>query len=82
MHQTAEPLLKLVLIKQEEEEVEEDFTWPVLIQAEEANHSSDLKQATKEGALPEEDQELFKKEDFRELVLIPAKEASHSSDIK
>ena len=36
MHQTAEPLLKLVLIKQEEEEVKEEFTWPVLTQAEEA----------------------------------------------
>ena len=35
-NQTAEPLLKPVLIKQEEEEVEEDFTWPVLTQAEEA----------------------------------------------
>ena len=35
-NQTAEPLLKPVLIKQEEEEVEEDFTWPVPTQAEEA----------------------------------------------
>ncbi len=35
-NQTAKPLLKPVLIKQEEEEVEEDFTWPVLTQAEEA----------------------------------------------
>ena len=35
-NQTTEPLLKPVLIKQEEEEVEEDFTWPVPTQAEEA----------------------------------------------
>ena len=35
-NKTAEPLLKPVLIKQEEEEVEEDFTWPVPTQAEEA----------------------------------------------
>ena len=76
MDQQADILLNLVLIKQEKEE---DFRE---LPAKEANHSSDLKQATKEGALPEEDQELFKKEDFRELVLIPAKEASHSSDLK
>jgi hypothetical protein len=29
-NKTAEPILRPVLIKQEEEEVEEDFTWPVL----------------------------------------------------
>lgn len=35
-NKAAEPLLRPVLIKQEEEEVEEDFTWPVPTQAEEA----------------------------------------------
>ena len=35
-NQTAEPLLKPVLIKQEEEDIEEDFTWPVPTEAEEA----------------------------------------------
>ena len=35
-NKTVEPLLRPVLIKQEEEEVEEDFTWPVPTQAEEA----------------------------------------------
>ena len=48
-NKTAEPLLRPVLIKQEEEE-EEDFTWPVPIQAEE------------EAAPFEEDWELIIKE--------------------
>jgi hypothetical protein len=49
LDQQADILLNLVLIKQEKEE---DFRE---LPAKEANHSSDLKQATKEGALPEED---------------------------